>query len=145
MTVIAIVWGLLLLFLAALTIDGGLAISQRERAADLADQAARTEADNLDLQALRSTGRAEIKHDGCALARAYVRNAAAAIHDGTASVKGGCTYPMETVLGPGGQGAIQSGSVTVQVQLTYSPFVLDIFGGTITVTESGTAFAQAGN
>ena len=35
--------------------------------------------------------------------------------------------------------------MTVSVHLTYSPFVFDLFGGTITVTETGTATAATGD
>ncbi|GGV41699.1 membrane protein [Actinomadura cremea] len=42
--------------LAGLLVDGGLAIHARQRAADMAEQAARAGADEIDLAALRATG-----------------------------------------------------------------------------------------
>jgi Flp pilus assembly protein TadG len=151
-TLFTIVWSFLILILAALAIDGGLAIAQRERAADLADQAARTEAQNLSQADLRGTGTVTISgQDGCALAASYIGDAAPSIHYGKASLDTGfgggtgCAYSTVQVPGPGGVGLVGASAVTVQVKLTYSPFVFDIFGGTITVTESGTAFAQAGD
>jgi Flp pilus assembly protein TadG len=134
-TLFTILWSLLIVMLAALAIDGGLAITQRERAADLADQAARTEAQNLSQPDLRKNGTVLINDDGCGLADSYVRSMAPNVHYGTAKVEG-CDYS------PAG---VQPSSVTVHVQLTYTPFVFDIFGGTLTVNEQGTAFAQAGD
>ncbi|TDD64195.1 pilus assembly protein [Actinomadura darangshiensis] len=43
--------------LAGLLVDGGLAIHARQRAADMAEQAARAGADQIDTDALRETGR----------------------------------------------------------------------------------------
>lgn len=45
------------LLLAGLLVDGGLAIHARQRAADMAEQAARAGADEIDADALRATGR----------------------------------------------------------------------------------------
>ena len=144
MAVLAVMWALVLVMLAALAIDGGLAISQHERAADLADEAARAEAQNLVPQDLRDGRGVVIAPDpNCSLARAYLTSAAASVHFGKATVEG-CSYPT-TTQSPPGAGQVSTDSVTVQVQLTYSPFVFDIFGGTITVNESGTAFAQSGD
>lgn len=50
--------------LAGLLVDGGLAIHARQRAADMAEQAARAGADNIDEDALRRTGRARVIADG---------------------------------------------------------------------------------
>ncbi len=150
LTLFTILWAFLVMLLAALAIDGGLAISQRERAADLADQAARAEAEDLQLGNLRGTGTAVIDSlDNCRVAHEYVASAASSIHWGTANVvdgysDNGCDY--STVSVPGAGGALEtSSSVTVEVQLTYTPFVFNLFAGPITVTESGTAFAQAGD
>lgn len=150
MTLFTILWALLILVLAALAIDGGLAISQRESAADLADQAARTEAENLNPQTLRGTGEPVIQQDGCALAQQYMAASRASVHYGKANIvagfyDNGCDYSTVTVPSSKGGGVVTSSSVTVEVTLTYSPFVFDIFGGPISVTETGTAFAQAGD
>jgi Flp pilus assembly protein TadG len=141
MTVFVVLWSLVIVMVAALVIDVGLAISQRERAADLADQAARAEAQNLDTGSLRDTGGAVIDDDGCLRATHYLQNAASSVHYGTAS--------LDTGFGTGGCQVNQPGtpgnSVTVSVHLTYAPFVFDLFSGTVTVTETGTAKAAAGN
>ncbi|MEU5988982.1 pilus assembly protein TadG-related protein [Spirillospora sp. NPDC047418] len=45
------------LLLAGLLVDGGLAIHARQRAADMAEQAARAGANQIDTDALRATGK----------------------------------------------------------------------------------------
>ena len=147
LSVVVVLWSLVIVMVAALVIDGGLAISQRERAADLADQAARAEAQNIDQQTLRGSGAAQIAGDDCARAEAYLASAAGSIHYGTASIDQG--YGNEgSGGGPDGcglSGAAPGNTVTVSVHLTYAPFVFDLFGGVITVTETGTATAATGN
>ena len=140
MTVFVVLWSLVIVMVAALVIDVGLAISQRERAADLADQAARAEAQNLSTVALRQTGGAVIQDDGCLRATNYVTNAASSIHYGSAAINTGYGTHGCSLSGNG-----PGNSVTVSVNLTYSPFVFDLFSGTVTVTETGTATAAAGN
>ena len=140
MTVFVVLWSLVIVMVAALVIDVGLAISQRERAADLADQAARAEAQNLSTVSLRQSGGAVIQDDGCLRATDYLAKAASSIHYGTAALNtgfgnGGCELAGN---GPGN-------SVTVSVNVTYSPFVFDLFSGSVTVTETGTATAATGN
>jgi Flp pilus assembly protein TadG len=140
LTVFVVFWSLVLLILAAVVIDGGLAISQRERAADLADQAARAEAQNIDPGVLRENGQVQIDDDHCALAAAYLASSAASVHYGTAGIdtgygQDGCELSAEA---PGNM-------VTVEVKVTYSPFVFDIFNGTLTVVEKGSATAQRGD
>jgi Flp pilus assembly protein TadG len=54
------IFALFVLVLAGLLVDGGLAIHARQRAADIAEQAARAAADDIDLNYLRRTGRAQI-------------------------------------------------------------------------------------
>jgi Flp pilus assembly protein TadG len=134
MSVVVVLWALVITMVAALVIDGGLAISQRERAADIADQAARAEAQNVDEGTLRDSGQAQILPDDCGRALAYLATAAASVHYGKAAIDG-CALSDDA---PGN-------TVTVTVHLTYSPFVFDLFGGTITVTETGTATAATGD
>jgi Flp pilus assembly protein TadG len=56
--------------LAGLLVDGGLAIHARQRAADMAEQAARAGANEIDEETLRATGRPQIDQ-GAACASAY--------------------------------------------------------------------------
>lgn len=147
LSVVTVLWSLVIVMVAALVIDGGLAISQRERAADLADQAARAEAQNIDQGTLRTSAAAQIAGDDCARAQAYLASAAGSIHYGTAGIDQG--YGNEGAgEGPDGcalSGAAPGNTVSVSVHLTYAPFVFDLFGGTITVTETGTATAATGD
>lgn len=147
-TFIMIGWALLLWVLLAVVVDVGLAISQRERAADFADQAARAEAQNLDLGTLRKQGAATIANDDCARAKAYLSNP-----DVLKTVNAGGVLALDTGFGNEGFNRSADGcqlgpgnSVTVSVTITYKPLVFDpIFGGgSITVTETGTATVQAG-
>ncbi|MEU8800347.1 TadE family protein [Spirillospora sp. NPDC048819] len=62
--------------LAGLLVDGGLAIHARQRAADMAEQAARAGADQIDTDALRATGEpvldpARARAAACDLLAAY--------------------------------------------------------------------------
>jgi Flp pilus assembly protein TadG len=131
-TIFVVLWSLVIVMVAALVIDVGLAISQRERAADLANQAARAEAQNLNAAALRETGAPLINADpGCVEANDYLDAAASSVHYGKAVID---SCPV----------SLAGNSVTVTVTLTYSPFVFDLFSGTVTVNESGTATAAVG-
>jgi Flp pilus assembly protein TadG len=51
------------ILLAGLLVDGGLAIHARQRAADIAEQAARAGADDIDVEHLRATGEAKVNAD----------------------------------------------------------------------------------
>jgi Flp pilus assembly protein TadG len=134
-TIFVVLWSLVIVMVAALVIDVGLAISQRERAADLANQAARAEAQDLSTVVLRQSGETEIQDDGCQEADAYLKAAESSIHYGSATIDSCILNPP--VPAPGN-------SVTVTVSLTYSPFVFDLFSGTVTVVETGTATAAVG-
>ncbi|WP_326796524.1 Tad domain-containing protein [Streptomyces sp. NBC_01808] len=63
-----IIFAFLFMALAAFVVDGGLAISQRERAADIAEQAARYAAQDTDKEALyegQTEFEAPIRHENC--------------------------------------------------------------------------------
>ncbi|WP_433328987.1 pilus assembly protein TadG-related protein [Spirillospora sp. CA-294931] len=67
------------LLLAGLLVDGGLAIHARQRAADMAEQAARAGANQIDEASLRETGKPLIDPDrarsaACALVDEYEGN-----------------------------------------------------------------------
>lgn len=147
-TFIMIGWALVLWVLLSVVVDVGLAISQRERAADLADQAARAEAQNLDLGNLRQHGTATIVNDDCQRATAYLKNL-----NVLKTVNAGASAALDTTFGNEGVNRSHDGcelgpgnTVTVSVNITYRPLVFDpIFGGgSITVNETGTATVQAG-
>jgi len=59
-----VIFALTVFVLAGLVVDGGLAISKREQAADIAEQAARHAADDVSEEALRA-GRVVIDQGAC--------------------------------------------------------------------------------
>src|ERR1022692_4894466 len=79
--VFTVVFAIAVIFLTALILDGGIAMNAKERAADIAEQAARAAAGNIDVQALRATGVAAIGAGGCPLAGRLVSSYAQ--HDRT--------------------------------------------------------------
>jgi hypothetical protein len=63
-----VVFALVFMTLAAFVVDGGLSVAKRERAADLAEQAARYAAQDIDVDALRTAApnsRPLINHRDC--------------------------------------------------------------------------------
>jgi Flp pilus assembly protein TadG len=130
MAVFVVVFGVAVLLLAGLLVDGGAAINARLRAADIAEQAARAGADTIDVDHLRATGNVRLQGGGqaCTRAAAIVR----AHGDATAALAG-CS------LGGGGQ------QVTVSVRLDWEAYFLTIVGfGGGTMTAQVTAGPQTG-
>ena len=73
-SVFTAVFAIAVIFLLALILDGGSALNAKERAMDVAGQAARAAADTIDLQALRASGRAVIGPGACIAAASLVRS-----------------------------------------------------------------------
>ncbi|MFI0134652.1 TadE/TadG family type IV pilus assembly protein [Streptomyces luteogriseus] len=123
-----IIFTLVFLSLSAFVIDGGLSISKRERAADIAEQAARYAAQDIDRDALYENegGPAPINFENCnARVKAFAREM-----DMTGADVG-ATHCV----------AADAQQVQVEVQLTYSPVFTGMFyGGDVTV--HGEAVAQ---
>lgn len=65
------IFALFVIVLAGLLVDGGQAIHARQRAADIAEQAARAAADDVDVAYLRRTGRVRIAGERTACQRAF--------------------------------------------------------------------------
>ena len=63
-----VVFAVAVVFLTALIVDGGIAMNAKERAADIAEQAARAAAGNIDIARLRAAGIAAIGPGACGLA-----------------------------------------------------------------------------
>ena len=63
-----VVFAVAVIFLTALIVDGGIAMNAKERAADIAEQAARAAAGNIDIATLRAGGAAAIGAGACGLA-----------------------------------------------------------------------------
>jgi Flp pilus assembly protein TadG len=110
---IVVMWSVVVLALAGLVIDGSLMISQKERAADLAAQAARAQAENLNLVELRRTGLTEIQlgpaADPCKIAQNYLKQNT--IHNGLASID---------------VNAAGTNGVTVCVSVTYQTLFINL-------------------
>ncbi|SMQ18157.1 Putative Flp pilus-assembly TadE/G-like [Streptomyces sp. Ag82_O1-12] len=123
-----IIFTLVFLSLSAFVIDGGLSISKRERAADIAEQAARYAAQDIDRDALYENegGPAPINFENCnARVKAFAREM-----DMTGADIG-ATHCV----------AADAQQVQVEVQLTYSPVFSGMFyGGDVVV--HGEAVAQ---
>ncbi|MFJ8490983.1 TadE/TadG family type IV pilus assembly protein [Streptomyces sp. NPDC094038] len=126
-----IIFALVFLTLSAFVIDGGLSISKRERAADIAEQAARYAAQDIDLEQLyENQGDAPINFQDC---DARVKTFAREMDMSTADVAGThCT-------------AADAQQVRVEVQLTYEPVFTGMFyGGAIVVHGEATAENEVG-
>jgi hypothetical protein len=117
------IFAVFVIMLAGLLVDGGLAIHARERAADIAEQAARAGADDIDLTALRATGEPSVD---TATACEKARELAASYADQISSW--GCDPSPEQV----------SVRITIQVE----PQLLDIIPGLGPFTMTSTATAR---
>ncbi|MEV0617166.1 pilus assembly protein TadG-related protein [Nonomuraea sp. NPDC050404] len=113
MSVFTVLFSLVVFLLAGLLVDGGSAINARLRAADVAEQAARAGADELDVDLLRRTGETRLLGEAQVCARAD--EIVAAQGDDTVT-SGQCTV---------GQGQTQ---VTVTVSVRWEAFFLAAIG-----------------
>lgn len=127
-----IIFALVFLSLSAFVIDGGLSISKRERAADIAEQAARYAAQDINIDDLYENGGgdAPINFQNCdARVKAFARQM---------DMSGADTAATHCV-------AADAQQVQVQVQLTYSPIFTGMFyGGDVIVHGQGVAENQVG-
>jgi len=127
-----IIFALVFISLSAFVIDGGLSISKRERAADIAEQAARYAAQDIDLDSLyeNENGAAPINFGNCdARVKAFAREMDMSGADIAA------THCM----------AADAQQVEVEVQLTYSPVFTGMFyGGDVVVHGQAVAENQVG-
>ncbi|MEU6192881.1 pilus assembly protein TadG-related protein [Streptomyces sp. NPDC047061] len=126
-----IIFALVFLTLSAFVIDGGLSISKRERAADIAEQAARYAAQDIDLDKLyENQGDAPINFQDC---DARVRTFAREMDMSTADIA--ATHCVTA----------DAQQVQVEVQLTYEPVFTGMFyGGAIVVHGEATAENEVG-
>ncbi|MEV7967304.1 pilus assembly protein TadG-related protein [Sphaerisporangium sp. NPDC088356] len=63
MSVFVVIFSVVVFMLAGLLVDGGAAINARLRASDIAEQAARAAADQIDVENLRVTGQVRLLGD----------------------------------------------------------------------------------
>lgn len=132
-----VIFALLFLALASFVVDGGMAISKRERAADLAEQAARYAAQDIDVEAVRNATQANatapILVDNCRQnVRKFLASAGVALVD---RVNSGCDMDKSTTA-----------QVYVYVQITYKPMLTGIlFDGDLTAKGTASATNLSGN
>lgn len=132
--IFTVVFALAVVLLAGLILDGGIAMNARERASDIAGQAARAAAGDIDVGALQTTGRAQIAAGACAIANQLVERYAQLDSGGVDKVDTatmvGCDAP------PGAEQA------TIVVQITTQPLV-GVLGG-FTETGQDSAVTECG-
>jgi Flp pilus assembly protein TadG len=132
--VFTVVFAIAVVFLMALILDGGIALNARERAADIAGQAARAAAGDIDVGALQTTGRAQIAQGACAIADQLVQRYADLDSGGVDKVD---TATMVSCDAPAG-----AEEATIEVQITTQPLV-GVLGG-FTETSSDSAVTECG-
>ncbi|MBC9726120.1 pilus assembly protein TadG-related protein [Streptomyces sp. TRM68367] len=129
-----IIFALVFLSLSAFVIDGGMSISKRERAADIAEQAARYAAQDIDREALYENpelnGLGPINYENCnARVKAFAREM---------NMTGADVAATHCV-------AADAQQVEVEVQLTYSPVFTGMFyGGDVVVHGRAVAENEVG-
>jgi Flp pilus assembly protein TadG len=136
-SVFTVVFAIAVIFLTALILDGGVAMNAKERAADIAEQAARAAADNIDVATLRTTGVAAIGPGACPIAgnlvAAYAQSSQTGVDAVTSAVMNSCAAPA-------GTGPVGAVTATVTVTITTKPLVPGVFGSfTESAQESATA------
>ena len=132
-----------LLACAGLVLDGGLALSARVEAVDLAQEAARAGAQELDLTAYRATGRLALRPDAAAAAaRQYLAAAAATAAGAPASGadNAGANTSGEQITG---EVTTTATTVTVTVHSRRRTQLLALIGiGSLTVSGHASATAR---
>lgn len=133
-TFAVIFWALMAMMLAGLVVDGGLALTERQRAGDIAEQAARAGADDLDQNALRQ-GVYQLDAGACARAESV------GVASGVAAVAITCG-PVGSITLPNG---LVVPTMTVQVRIQYTPILIGmIYSGQFIANASATAHPQPG-
>jgi Flp pilus assembly protein TadG len=124
-----------MIFLAGLVIDGGAALEVRQRAADIAEQAARAAGQQCDVGLLRSASECRITSQSAAeaAARPYLQN------NGVTSWQLALFDPVPRTNG-------QFYGVRVTVTIEFSTTLLGIVPAyrTLTITQTGEAVAVTG-
>jgi Flp pilus assembly protein TadG len=135
-TFMVVFWLLMTMVLAGLVVDGGLAVTERQRIGDIAEQAARAAADDLNQNDLRDGNYrlADGYSDKCTqVVKASGLDPTSAItkcvQTGTITLRTGQVVPV----------------VEVDLTFTYSPILLSLFFSTdFTANASATAYPQPG-
>jgi hypothetical protein len=130
-----VILALVFMALAAFVVDGGLSIAERERAADIAEQAARFAAQDIDVAALRDARKGAnpvIDYQDCtARVQRFARDVRLPARDWR---RAGCPTP------PTGPDRVEA-----VVYVTYAPILSGFFyGGSITVEGRADAVSIVG-
>jgi len=129
--VFTVVFAVAVIFLTALIVDGGIAMNAKQRAADIAEQAARAAAGDINVATLRNSGVAQIGPGACTMAGQLVQRYAQGASTGVDTVTSAAMDACQ-VLG--------ANTATVQVTITTRPLIPGILGSfTETARESATA------
>jgi hypothetical protein len=131
--VFSIVFAIAVVFLIALIVDGGIALNARARATDIAGQAARAAADDIDIAVLRGAGQVRIAPGACGTANVLVSQYA---HQDSGGVNRVTKAVMLTC-------ATSADTATVQVTITTAPLIGGVLGG-FPETATQTATAECG-
>ena len=128
-------WALIVMLLAGFVVDGGLAITERQRAGDIAEQAARAGAQQLNVADLRNGTLTIDEGAACAQAKAVAVASGVAGSAVTCGPFGSTTTSTNQVVP----------TITVRVTITYTPILLGLFySPNFTANASATAYPQAG-
>jgi len=134
-TFMVVFWLLMTMVLAGLVVDGGLAITERQRIGDIAEQAARAAADDLNQDDLRAgtytlaDGYAHRCTDVATASGLEASSVTKCVQTGTITLRTGQVVPV----------------VEVDMTFTYSPILLSLFFSTdFTANASATAYPQPG-
>ncbi|MQA95986.1 MAG: pilus assembly protein [Streptosporangiales bacterium] len=122
MAMFMVIFAFFVLVLGGLVLDGGMAIQARQRATDVAEQAARAAANDIDVAHLRATGAVRINDTACGRAAAFV-------------AQDGVTTLRDCAVSAG------SDAVEVEVGLTVEPQLLSVIPG-LSFHMSGSALAR---
>jgi Flp pilus assembly protein TadG len=133
--VFSVVFAVAVVFLTALIVDGGIAMNAKERAADIAEQAARAAAGNIDVAQLRTAGVAAIGPGACGFAATLVSTYSQLDSSGVDRVTGATMTSCVATAG--------TETATVAVTITTQPLVGGILGR-FSETARETATAECG-
>ena len=132
-----VIFAFVTMVLLTLIVDGGQVMIAKSRAADIAEQAARAAADDINPAALR-TGQVQIAANACDAggpAASLISSYAKGVNVTATMVPGGC------FIGTGPEG---SPDVTVEVQVKMHPAIPAGAFSNIQVTSSQTAYLACG-
>lgn len=128
-------WALVTMMLAGLVVDGGLALTERQRAGDIAEQAARAGADDLNPDLLR-VGRYQLVDGACSRATDVAIASGVEAADVTCDQIGSATLPNGLVVP----------TFTVTIRIKYPTILIGlVYSGNFIAIASATAHPQPGS